>query len=66
MAFLRHDPPSVPTPVGGYLTDRDQADANGRIRREVLPAGTRPALTVLVAQTLESPWLLEIEAIAAR
>ena len=47
-----------------YLTDRGQADSNGRIRREVL-GEHRPALTVIVAQTLASPWLLEIEAIAA-
>jgi 2-iminobutanoate/2-iminopropanoate deaminase len=52
--------------VTTYLTDRSQADANGRIRREVLPPAARPALTVIVAETLESAWLLEIEAIAAR
>lgn len=46
------------------LTDRSQSEANGRIRREHLGAH-RPALTVIVAQTLEAPWLLEIEAIAA-
>ncbi|HEU4830125.1 MAG TPA: RidA family protein [Gemmatimonadales bacterium] len=50
--------------VTTYLTDRSQADANGRIRRAHL-GDARPALTVIVAQTLESPWLLEIEAIAA-
>lgn len=50
--------------VTTYLTDRTQAAANGRIRRECL-GDLRPALTVVVAQTLESPWLLEIEAIAA-
>ena len=50
--------------VTTFLTDRDQAEANGRIRREVL-GERRPALTVMVAHTLESPWLLEIEAIAA-
>ena len=50
--------------VTTYLTDRDQAGANGRIRREYL-GDAHPALTVIVAQTLESPWLLEIEAIAA-
>lgn len=50
--------------VTTILTRRDQADANSRIRREVLGA-IRPALTVVVAQTLESQWLLEIEAIAA-
>ena len=50
--------------VTTWLTDRNQADVNGRIRREHLGAH-RPALTVIVAQTLEAPWLLEIEAIAA-
>lgn len=50
--------------VTTYLTSQDQADANGRIRREVL-GGVRPALTVVVVQTLESQWLIEIEAIAA-
>jgi len=50
--------------VTTFLTDRSQAEANGRVRREVL-GERRPALTVMVAQTLESPWLLEIEAIAA-
>ena len=50
--------------VTTFLTERGQAAANGRIRREVLGAH-RPALTVMVAQTLESPWLLEIEAVAA-
>jgi enamine deaminase RidA (YjgF/YER057c/UK114 family) len=51
--------------VTTYLTRQDQADANGRLRREVL-GSHRPALTVVVLQTLDSQWLLEIEAIAAR
>lgn len=50
--------------VTTYLTRQDQADTNGRIRREVI-GDARPALTVVVVQTLESQWLLEIEAIAA-
>jgi enamine deaminase RidA (YjgF/YER057c/UK114 family) len=50
--------------VTTFLTDRDQAEANSRIRRAML-GDARPALTVVVAQTLESRWLLEIEAIAA-
>lgn len=50
--------------VTTFLTDRGQADANGRIRRARL-GDARPALTVIVAQTLAAPWLLEIEAIAA-
>ena len=50
--------------VTTYLTDREQAEANGAVRRSYLGAA-RPALTVVVAQTLCAPWLLEIEAIAA-
>jgi 2-iminobutanoate/2-iminopropanoate deaminase len=50
--------------VTTYLTSRDQAEINGRVRRERL--GTvRPALTVLIVQTFAAEWLLEIEAIAA-
>ena len=50
--------------VTTYLTSRDQAEINGRVRRERL-GGTRPALTVVIARTFASEWLLEIEAIAA-
>lgn len=50
--------------VTTFLTRRDQAEMNSEIRRAHL-GGTRPALTVIVAETLSSPWLLEIEAIAA-
>jgi len=50
--------------VTTYLTNRDQADANSSIRRARL-GDARPALTVVVAETLASPWLLEIEAIAS-
>lgn len=50
--------------VTTFLTHADHVPANGEIRRKRL--GThRPALTVMIAQTLESAWLLEIEAIAA-
>jgi enamine deaminase RidA (YjgF/YER057c/UK114 family) len=51
--------------VTTFLTRQDQADTNGRIRREFL-GGHRPALTVVVVETLESQWLLEIEAVAAK
>lgn len=51
--------------VTTYLTDRSQAQANRDVRQEVL-AGHRPASTVVVVETLDSRWLLEIEAIAAR
>ena len=50
--------------VTTYLTHRDQAEINGRVRRERL-GEARPALTVVVAQTFAADWLLEIEAIAA-
>lgn len=50
--------------VTTFLTDREHAEANSRIRRERLGAHA-PALTVMVAQTLDSRWLLEIEAVAA-
>ena len=50
--------------VTTYLTSRDQAEMNGRIRRERLGAA-RPALTVVIAQTFAPEWLLEIEAVAA-
>ena len=49
--------------VNTFLTSADQVDENGAIRREVL-GGHRPALTVMIARTLESQWLLEIDAIA--
>ena len=50
--------------VTTYLTSRDQAEINGRVRRERLGA-VRPALTVVIAQTFAPEWLLEIEAVAA-
>ena len=50
--------------VTTYLTRRDQAEINGRVRRERL-GEVRPALTVVIAQTFAAEWLLEIEAIAA-
>jgi 2-iminobutanoate/2-iminopropanoate deaminase len=50
--------------VTTFLTSRDHADANSRIRRERLGSHA-PALTVVVAQTLDPRWLLEIEAMAA-
>lgn len=51
--------------VTTFLTHPDQATANGLIRQQYLGAH-RPALTVMVAQTLQSQWLLEIEAVAAK
>jgi 2-iminobutanoate/2-iminopropanoate deaminase len=49
--------------VTTFLTDRTDAQENGRIRREVLGAH-RPALTVVVTGTLDPRWRLEIEGIA--
>ena len=45
-------------------SSQDPGTANGRIRRAHL-GDARPTLTVVVAQTLESPRLLDIEAVAA-
>lgn len=46
-----------------FLTHTDQAAQNSEIRRKHL--GTlRPALTVVVVETLHSEWLFEVEAIA--
>ncbi len=50
--------------VTTYLTSRDQAEINGRVRRERL-GEARPALTVVIAQAFAAEWLLEIEAVAA-
>ena len=50
--------------VTTFLTDTAQADASSRIRQAHL-GDARPALTVVVARTLDPVWLLEIEAIAA-
>lgn len=50
--------------VTTFLTDREYADVNSRVRRERLGSHA-PALTVIVAQTLDPRWLLEIESMAA-
>jgi enamine deaminase RidA (YjgF/YER057c/UK114 family) len=50
--------------VTTFLTDRNQVVTNRSIRGTVL-GGHRPALTVVVVETVDSKWLLEIEAIAA-
>ncbi|MEW6729955.1 MAG: RidA family protein [Acidobacteriota bacterium] len=49
--------------VTTYLTHPDQATRNSQIRQRIL-GELKPALTVVIVQTLESRWLLEIEAIA--
>jgi enamine deaminase RidA (YjgF/YER057c/UK114 family) len=50
--------------VTTFLTDRDQVVTNRTIRRAVL-GEHQPALTVVIVETVDSKWLLEIEAIAA-
>ncbi|MBR0856374.1 RidA family protein [Bradyrhizobium liaoningense] len=50
--------------VTTFLTDRGQLLANRAIRRRIL-RDHEPALTVIVAETVDGKWLLEIEAIAA-
>jgi 2-iminobutanoate/2-iminopropanoate deaminase len=50
--------------VTTYLTDRAQAAENREVRTLRLK-GARPALTVVVLQTLDAEWLLEIDAVAA-
>lgn len=47
-----------------FLTDRNQVVTNRTIRRAML-GNHRPALTVVIVDTVDSKWLLEIEAIAA-
>ena len=47
-----------------FLTDRNQIVVNRAIRREMLQEH-EPALTVMIAETVDGKWLLEIEAIAA-
>ncbi|WKA27119.1 RidA family protein [Bradyrhizobium roseum] len=50
--------------INTFLTDRSQVAANRTIRRRML-AGHEPASTVMIAETVDGKWLLEIEAIAA-
>ena len=50
--------------INTFLTDRNQVVPNRAIRRKVL-RGHEPASTVMIAQTVDDKWLLEIEAIAA-
>lgn len=50
--------------VTTYLTDREQVVINREVRQRRLK-NINPALTVIIAQTLDPRWLLETEAIAA-
>ena len=50
--------------INTFLTDRDQVVTNRAVRRKLL-GGHEPASTVMIAETVNGKWLLEIEAIAA-
>jgi 2-iminobutanoate/2-iminopropanoate deaminase len=50
--------------VTTYLSSRDVAPANTKIRNEVL-GDHHPALTVVIAEIFDPAWLLEIEVLAA-
>lgn len=49
--------------VTTYLTNRNQGAENRKIRMQILD-GHCPALTVIVVQTLDTEWLVEMDAIA--
>ena len=51
--------------VNMYIRDRRYREQNRTVRNEVL-GDRRPALTVLVTDHWDEPWLIEIEVIAAR
>jgi 2-iminobutanoate/2-iminopropanoate deaminase len=50
--------------INTFLTDKSQVVPNRAIRRKMLE-GNEPASTVMIAETVDDKWLLEIEAIAA-
>ena len=50
--------------INTFLTDRSQVAANRVIRRKMM-LGHEPASTVMIAETVDGKWLLEIEAITA-
>ena len=50
--------------INTFLTDKSQVVANRAVRNNMLQ-GNKPALTVVIVETIDSKWLLEIEAIAA-
>lgn len=51
--------------VTTYLTSREYVQENREVRQRFL-GEVRPAMTVVIAQTVDVRWLLETEAIAAR
>jgi 2-iminobutanoate/2-iminopropanoate deaminase len=50
--------------VTTFLADRQHAEANRRVRDDIL-GSRRIALTVIICSIFDEAWLLEIEAIAA-
>jgi 2-iminobutanoate/2-iminopropanoate deaminase len=50
--------------INTFLTDKSQVVPNRAIRRKMLQ-GNEPASTVMIAETVDGRWLLEIEAIAS-
>ena len=50
--------------INTFLTDKSQVVPNRAIRRKMF-GGNEPASTVMIAETVDDKWLLEIEAIAA-
>jgi enamine deaminase RidA (YjgF/YER057c/UK114 family) len=50
--------------INTFLTDKSQVAPNRAIRRKML-RGNEPASTVMIAETVDGKWLLEIEAVAA-
>jgi 2-iminobutanoate/2-iminopropanoate deaminase len=50
--------------VTTFLTNKSQIEENSQIRQRILH-NVEPALTVMIAETLVSDWLLEIEVVAA-
>lgn len=52
------------TKVSIFLSSREYAEPNSKIRREFL-GNHDPALTIIVAGIFDERWLLEIEAFAA-
>ena len=50
--------------INTFLTDKSQVVANRAVRKKMLQ-GHEPASTVMIAETVDSKWLLEIETIAA-
>ena len=50
--------------INTFLTDKSQVVPNRAVRRKMLQ-GNEPASTVMIAETVDGKWLLEIEAIAA-